>query len=356
MKEQPSQIYAKETMVVRIILEYKVCLVFDHVMDALLNRRPPTLWEQFKSSPLLFLSRLLYTPPPTQFTHRPDKIHIVCISDTHNTHNSQPPVPNGDILIHAGDLTVSGTKHELDDVLSWLESQPHPHKFFIAGNHDTYLAVTPGIHEYISSTYPSLTYLQESSKQVTIRGRMLRVYGSPYTPQHGSWVFQYPKVHAPRYYYSPSDEHTTASESIKIWSRIPLLTDILITHGPPLAHLDHSNTNLGKSSTDGCYALLTALWRVRPKLHVFGHIHVGRGVELVKWDAMQKAYEEVCARRAGWNGLVSLVWRKIVLWFWRKCRLMPVIREDGDTTIMVNAASVGGLKDDQRLGAISIEI
>jgi hypothetical protein len=316
-------------------------------MDALLNRRPPTLCEQFLSSPLLFLSRLLYTPPPTQFTHRPDKIHIVCISDTHNTHNSQPPVPNGDILIHAGDLTVSGTKHELDNVLSWFESQPHSHKFFIAGNHDTCLAVTPGIHEYISSTYPSLTYLQESFTQVAIRGRMLRVYGSPYTPQHGSFVFQYPKVHAPR--YSPSDEPTTTSESTKIWSRIPPLTDILITHGPPLAHLDHSNINLG------CYALLTALWRVRPKLHVFGHIHVGRGVELVRWDGMQKAYEEVCARRAGWwSGLVSLVWWKMVLWLWRKSRLM--IREDDATTIMVNAASVGGLKDDQRLGAIAIEI
>jgi hypothetical protein len=158
-------------------------------LDALLNRQPLTLWEQYKLSPLLFLSRLLYTPP-IQFKQRPDKIHIVCISDTHNTHNTQPPLPNGDIPIHAGDLTVSGTKHELDNVLSWLESQPHPHKFFIGGNHDTSLAVDPEIHEYISSTYPSLIYLQESSAQVTIRGRTLRVYGSPYTPQYGSWVFQ----------------------------------------------------------------------------------------------------------------------------------------------------------------------
>ena len=315
-------------------------------MDALFNRQPPTLWEQFKSSPLFFLSRRLYTPP-TQFIdkhRRSDKIHIVCISDTHNTHNSQPPVPNGDILIHAGDLTVSGTKLELDNVLSWLESQPHPHKFFIGGNHDTCLAVTPEIHEYISSTYPSLTYLQDSSTQVTIRGRTLRIYGSPYTPQHGSWVFQYPKVHAP--WYSPSDKPTSEYQSTQIWSRIPPLTDILITHGPPLAHLDN-NINLG-NSTDGCYALLTALWRVRPKVHVFGHIHFGRGVELVRWDAVQKAYEEVCARRAGWSGLISLVWWKMVAWFWGS-------RED-TATIMVNAASVGGLKDEQRLGAIAIDI
>lgn len=187
--------------------------------------------------------------------------------------------------------------------------------------------MTPGIHGYISSTYPSLTYLQESSTQVKIRGRTLRVYGSPYTPQHGSWVLQYPKVHAPL--YSPSDKHTSEHQSTEIWSRIPPLTDILITHGPPLAHLD-SNINLG------CYALLTALWHVRPKVHVFGHIHVWRGVELVRWDAVQKAYEEVCARRAGWIGLVSLVWWKIVVWFWGN----HPIREDS-ATIMVNAASIG---------------
>ena len=326
-------------------------------MDALLHRQPPTVWEQFTSSPLLFLSRLLYTPPlpvATQFKHQPerDKIHIVCISDTHNTHNSQPPIPNGDILIHAGDLTVSGTKNELDNVLSWLESQPHPHKFFIGGNHDTHLAATPEseIHEYISSTYPSLIYLQESSAQVTIRGRTLRVYGSPYTPQHGSWVFQYPKVHAP--WYSPSEKPTSEYQSTKIWSRIPPLTDILITHGPPLAHLDSgSNINFGKSTTDGCYALLTALWHVRPKVHVFGHIHVGRGVELVRWDAMQKVYEEVCARRVGWSGLVGLVWWKMVLWFWGS----GLTVEDG-VTVMVNAASVGGVRDDRRLGSITIDI
>lgn len=53
----------------------------------------------------------------------------------------------------------------------------------------------------------------------------------------------------------------------------------------------------------GCYAfllrVLTALWPVRPMVHVFGHLHVDRGVELVKWDAAQKAYEEVLTGRAG---------------------------------------------------------
>ena len=96
--------------------------------------------------------------------------------------------------------------------------------------------------------------------------------------------------------------------------------------------------------------MLTALWHVRPKVHVFGHIHIGRGVEFVRWDGMQKAYEEVCARRVGWSGLISLIWLKMIIWFGGS----HLIYEDG--TIMVNAVSVGGLKDDQRLGAIAIEI
>ena len=74
-------------------------------------------------------SDLLFSLPTTlqPNNHQPEKFHIVL----HLRHSQHPqlkqrPVPNGDILIHAGDLTVSGTKQELDDVLSCLQSQPHP--------------------------------------------------------------------------------------------------------------------------------------------------------------------------------------------------------------------------------------
>ena len=55
-----------------------------------------------------------------------------------------------------------------------------------------------------------------------------------------------------------------------------------------------------------------------------GILDVGRGVELLRWDAMQKAYEEVCERRAGCSGLVSLVWSKMVSLIW----LSRLIKED----------------------------
>jgi len=312
-------------------------------MDTLLHRHPPTLLERLQSSRLLFFARLLYSPPPVPLSQSTPHVRIVCISDTHN---HQPLLPNGDILIHAGDLTVSGTQHEIDNALSWLESQPHPHKFFIAGNHDRFL-VDADIHQYISSRFPSLTYLQESSAHITIHDRTLHIYGSPFTPQHGHWEFQYPRVHPP--WYSPSEKPTSDYKSTQIWSRIPPLTDILITHGPPLGHLDNNiSFNLEKSAA-GCYALLTALWRVRPKLHVFGHIHIARGVQLARWDGSQKAYEEVLAKRVRWTGLLSLVWYTVRAWLWRGTR-----GEDG--TVMVNAASLGGFRDEKINGAIVVDI
>ena len=65
-----------------------------------------------------------------------DVIKVVCISDTHN---HQPELPAGDILIHAGDLTDNGSFEEVQAGLRWLSSQPHRCKIFAAGNHDVLL-------------------------------------------------------------------------------------------------------------------------------------------------------------------------------------------------------------------------
>ena len=54
------------------------------------------------------------------------------------------------------------------------------------------------------------------------------------------------------------------------------LRDILLTHGPPKGHLDQG----GK----GCPQLLREIWRVRPRLVVFGHIHEGYEREHISYD------------------------------------------------------------------------
>ena len=61
---------------------------------------------------------------------------------------------------------------------------------------------------------------------------------------------------------------------------LPVLdTDVLITHGPPFGVLDKTNI-LGPHL--GCEELAKAVSRIKPRLHVFGHIHGGYGREAVK--------------------------------------------------------------------------
>jgi len=157
-------------------------------MDSLLNCRQPSGFEQFIENPLLFLTqkayyfgahRLLSCPTSSSSPTR-----IVVISDTHNHHGSLSPLPLGDILIHAGDLTQSGSPEELRSALQWLEGQPHPHKIFIAGNHDAALNMPET--STLLQPFLSLVYLNESSHTINIQGRTLHIYGSPLTPKHGS--------------------------------------------------------------------------------------------------------------------------------------------------------------------------
>lgn len=243
-------------------------------------------------------------------------------------HQSVQSLPDGDILIHVGDLTQSGTPEELNDALKWLNSHPHTYKIFIAGNHDKTLA-DPSIVEKIRETYPSLIYLHDSEATVSIRTRTMNIYGSPYTPRYGSGSFQYPRVH-------PSQ-----ATSSSLWSKIPLQTDILITHGPPSYYLDIKGS--------GCPALLQALWRIRPQLHVFGHIHAARGVEDVFWTPYQKIYEKSCEEGGGFMNLVSLLVH-IIHYF------LKGGHSDHRETVLVNASIVGGYRDELRRGAIVVDI
>ena len=61
----------------------------------------------------------------------------------------------------------------------------------------------------------------------------------------------------------------------QIWSKIPNDVDVLITHGPPANILDLTISN----EHAGCAQLLKRIKQIKPRLHVFGHIHEGYGRE-----------------------------------------------------------------------------
>lgn len=245
---------------------------------------PPSLLYVFFTSPLKFLLRYFYqsltyprSGPPTG---RP-AIRIVCISDTHC---NIKPIPDGDLLIHAGDFTNAGTPSEIQAQVNWLESLPHAHKICISGNHDTYLdprsrRTLPPSDRDGHIDWKGIHYLQHDSLTLTFprhQNRRLRFFGAPQIPACGGpeFSFQYPRG---------QDAWTNT---------VPVDTDVLITHTPPKYHLD-------LPAALGCEYLLRETWRVRPRLHVFGHVHAGRGQEVVYWDDAQRAYEAALQRPDG---------------------------------------------------------
>jgi Icc-related predicted phosphoesterase len=177
-------------------------------------------------------------------------LRVVAIADTHGMHD-QPVIPDGDILIHAGDLTPRGTLRDVAVFDRFLATLPHRHKIVIAGNHDLcFEAHSQRARELLTRA----TYLEDEA--TTVAG--LHIWGSPWQPWFYDWAFNLPRGQALR----------------EKWDLIPDQTDILITHGPPFGRLDL--TMAGEHA--GCRELWLALQRVRPMLHIFGHIHEGAGV------------------------------------------------------------------------------
>jgi predicted phosphohydrolase len=179
-------------------------------------------------------------------------MRVVCISDTHLIHQMvNLKVPDGDILIHAGDGTNDGTLGEVVEFVRWLGGFPHKHKILIAGNHDWLFQKESARAKALLPA--SITYLQDSAAKI----ERLKIYGSPWQPAFMGWAFNLPRGRPMR----------------KKWKRIPDDTDILITHGPPAGILDQA---YGGESV-GCADLRETIDRIKPKLHVFGHIHKSYG-------------------------------------------------------------------------------
>src|ERR1700689_2551169 len=66
-------------------------------------------------------------------------LRLVLLSDTHQLHR-EVDVPDGDVLIHAGDFTMfSKSMNAIGDFNTWLGELPHRHKIFVPGNHEFFL-------------------------------------------------------------------------------------------------------------------------------------------------------------------------------------------------------------------------
>ncbi|TND08928.1 MAG: metallophosphoesterase [Bacteroidetes bacterium] len=178
-------------------------------------------------------------------------MEIICISDTHGLHR-EISLPPGDILLHAGDVSMGGKEKEIIPFLEWFAKQDYRHKIFISGNHDFFFE-KESPEKIRSLIPPGVIYLNDSG--IEIEG--VRIWGSPIQPWFMDWAFN----------------RQRGAEIKKHWDLIPDNTDILVTHGPPAGMLDQVYTGLPV----GCEDLMETVGRIKPKLHLFGHIHEAYG-------------------------------------------------------------------------------
>jgi Icc-related predicted phosphoesterase len=193
-------------------------------------------------------------------------MRITFISDTHTKHNQvTSSLPGGDVLIHAGDISSMGYRNEIQDFIKWFSGlENYKHKIFIAGNHDWGFQTEPKATEHLLELNPGCEYLQDNlfliGDETDDYEDMVKVWGSPWQPEFYNWAFNLPRQ---------------GWELGVHWNQIPEDTEILITHGPPFGHLDTVKSN--PTFNTGCELLRERVDVVRPKIHVFGHIHTGYG-------------------------------------------------------------------------------
>ena len=182
-------------------------------------------------------------------------MRIICVSDTH-CRLSKIKIPEGDILLHAGDLTFQGNIEEISQEAKQLEKIKHR---FTHG-----IVVVPGNHDRLFERNETLAREIMGDTKVLIDQSLvvdgLNFYGSPHQPWFHSWAYNLQRGEPLR----------------EKWALIPENTDVLITHGPPNGILDIAPHPF--ENHVGCEELAIRVKQLKNlKLHLFGHIHYGYG-------------------------------------------------------------------------------
>lgn len=190
-------------------------------------------------------------------------MRIVAVADTHLFEADLGVLPEGDVLVHAGDMLRRGSFEELERFAAWLSRQPHRHVVVVAGNHD--VCFEQDRARAVATLGPRVHYLQDCS--VTID--RVTFWGSPWQPRYHDWSFNLDRGEALR----------------RKWAAIPADTQVLVTHGPPAGFGDRSPV----AGRAGCEDLAARVRELGPALHLFGHIHQDGGL----WEDGPTTYANV---------------------------------------------------------------
>lgn len=203
---------------------------------------------------------------------------IDCISDLHGF---QPELEGGDLLIVAGDLTGRDEVSEYHSFIDWIGQQKYEKKVLIAGNHDNLLsahsvALKNSVLQYLCDSGTEFHYYPALQKGMpdgtTYVRKKFKIWGSP-------WTLWFEGINP----LCTAFTVKTEAELAEKWALIPDDIDILVTHSPPFGILDEvhrysSKRRCAEHAHVGSISLEHELKRIKPKLHVFGHIHEGYGM------------------------------------------------------------------------------
>lgn len=192
---------------------------------------------------------------------------LVCLSDTHQMHD-EILVPDGDILIHAGDFTHTGKPKEYTKFLEWYSKQPHKHKLLICGNHEKEISEETEKFQIICKHY-DVKLIHDQIYEI----EGIKFFGQPRTPRFHNWGWMYER----------------GEEAEKVWSQLPYEIDVLVCHGPPFGFGDQTPVSRFMPeiiNNAGCEAQLNKLKQIKPKLVICGHIHYSYGIHLTDFGTL----------------------------------------------------------------------
>ncbi len=180
-------------------------------------------------------------------------MRLIAISDTHEQLDNIE-LPDGDLLVHAGDATGRGTVRTVSEFNEALGRIKHKYPLgiiFVPGNHDWLFEREPYLARSIMTNATVLI-----NESVVVNG--LKIYGIPQQPAFCNWAFNVPRGSLYPYYDAIPDD-----------------TQLLITHGPPYGILDTVQKGAERL---GCMELTKRVGQLSDlRNHVFGHIHGGYG-------------------------------------------------------------------------------
>lgn len=184
-------------------------------------------------------------------------LRIVCISDTHGFHQKLGEIPEGDVLIHAGDFTLFGKEDHIRDFNDWLGSLPRKTKLVTMGNHEN----NANWHRRAAELLTNATLLRNARFELPVVLEQRTTTGTS-ASSRSSVVFYGADFYWPCQGANPYFENIQSD------------VDVLIAHGPAKGFADGEK---------GCEALRNTVERIRPTLVVSGHIHFAYGVACLNY-------------------------------------------------------------------------